>query len=83
LGLNGRAGSDHTFPLLKVDRPKNRGAMTSRIDHLRPRGAARDQGDGTMLKTPLCKLLGIEVPIILAPMGTATSAMKAARCRAL
>jgi NAD(P)H-dependent flavin oxidoreductase YrpB (nitropropane dioxygenase family) len=36
-----------------------------------------------MLKTPLCKLLGIEVPIILAPMGTATSAMKAARCRAL
>src|SRR5437868_5753716 len=31
-----------------------------------------------MLKTPLCKLLGIEVPIILAPMGTATSAEFAA-----
>ena len=27
-----------------------------------------------MLKTPLCDLLGIEVPIILAPMGSATSA---------
>jgi len=26
-----------------------------------------------MLKTPLCELLGIEVPIILAPMGTCTS----------
>jgi nitronate monooxygenase/enoyl-[acyl-carrier protein] reductase II len=26
-----------------------------------------------MLKTPLCDLLGIEVPIILAPMGTCTS----------
>jgi hypothetical protein len=25
-----------------------------------------------MLKTPLCNLLGIDVPIILAPMGTCT-----------
>jgi enoyl-[acyl-carrier protein] reductase II len=31
-----------------------------------------------MLKTPLCNLLGIEVPIILAPMGTCTSAELAA-----
>ena len=31
-----------------------------------------------MLKTPLCGLLGIDVPIILAPMGTATSAEFAA-----
>lgn len=27
-----------------------------------------------MLKTPLCDVFGIEVPIILAPMGTCTSA---------
>lgn len=27
-----------------------------------------------MLRTPLCDVLGIEVPIILAPMGSATSA---------
>ena len=27
-----------------------------------------------MLKTPLCDRFGIEVPIILAPMGTCTSA---------
>jgi hypothetical protein len=26
-----------------------------------------------MLKAPLCDLLGIDVPIILAPMGTCTS----------
>ena len=31
-----------------------------------------------MLRTPLCDLLGIEVPIILAPMGSATSAEFAA-----
>jgi enoyl-[acyl-carrier protein] reductase II len=31
-----------------------------------------------MLKTPLCDLFGIEVPIILAPMGSATSAELAA-----
>jgi NAD(P)H-dependent flavin oxidoreductase YrpB (nitropropane dioxygenase family) len=31
-----------------------------------------------MLKTPLCDLLGIEMPIILAPMGTCTSAEFAA-----
>jgi enoyl-[acyl-carrier protein] reductase II len=31
-----------------------------------------------MLKTPLCDLLGIDVPIILAPMGTCTSAELAA-----
>src|SRR5438876_12377380 len=31
-----------------------------------------------MLKTPLCDLLGIEVPIILAPMGSCTSAELAA-----
>ncbi len=31
-----------------------------------------------MLKTPLCDLFGIEVPIILAPMGTCTSAEFAA-----
>ena len=31
-----------------------------------------------MLKTPLCDLLGIDVPIILAPMGSATSAEFAA-----
>jgi hypothetical protein len=35
-------------------------------------------GDDTMLKTPLCDLFGIEVPIILAPMGTCTSAELAA-----
>jgi NAD(P)H-dependent flavin oxidoreductase YrpB (nitropropane dioxygenase family) len=27
-----------------------------------------------MLKTRLCQLLGLKVPIILAPMGTCTSA---------
>src|SRR3984893_15605848 len=32
----------------------------------------------TMLKTPLCDLLGIDVPIILAPMGTCTSGEVAA-----
>jgi len=31
-----------------------------------------------MLKTPLCDVLGIDVPIILAPMGTCTSAEFAA-----
>ena len=31
-----------------------------------------------MLKTRLCELLGLEVPIILAPMGTCTSAELAA-----
>jgi NAD(P)H-dependent flavin oxidoreductase YrpB (nitropropane dioxygenase family) len=31
-----------------------------------------------MLKTPLCDLFGIEVPIILAPMGSCTSAELAA-----
>jgi len=31
-----------------------------------------------MLKTAMCDLLGIEVPIILAPMGSATSAEFAA-----
>jgi len=31
-----------------------------------------------MLTTPLCPLFGIEVPIILAPMGTCTSAELAA-----
>jgi enoyl-[acyl-carrier protein] reductase II len=31
-----------------------------------------------MLRTPLCELLGIEVPIVLAPMGSATSAEFAA-----
>jgi NAD(P)H-dependent flavin oxidoreductase YrpB (nitropropane dioxygenase family) len=31
-----------------------------------------------MLKTPLCDVLGIDVPIILAPMGSATSAEFAA-----
>jgi NAD(P)H-dependent flavin oxidoreductase YrpB (nitropropane dioxygenase family) len=31
-----------------------------------------------MLKTPLCELFGIEVPIVLAPMGTCTSAELAA-----
>src|SRR5260370_13882836 len=35
-------------------------------------------GDDAMLKTPLCDLFGIEVPIILAPMGTCTSAELAA-----
>src|SRR6266566_8148078 len=35
-------------------------------------------GDDPMLKTPLCDLFGIEVPIILAPMGTCTSAELAA-----
>jgi enoyl-[acyl-carrier protein] reductase II len=29
--------------------------------------------EAAMLKTPLCSLLGIDVPIILAPMGTCTS----------
>jgi NAD(P)H-dependent flavin oxidoreductase YrpB (nitropropane dioxygenase family) len=31
-----------------------------------------------MLKTRLCELLGLDVPIILAPMGTCTSAELAA-----
>ena len=31
-----------------------------------------------MLRTPLCDLLGIDTPIILAPMGSATSAEFAA-----
>ena len=31
-----------------------------------------------MLTTPLCPLFGIEVPIILAPMGTCTSGELAA-----
>ena len=35
-------------------------------------------GGPTMLKTRLCQLLGIEVPIVLAPMGTCTSAELAA-----
>src|SRR5260370_39745034 len=35
-------------------------------------------GDDPMLKTPLCDRFGIEVPIILAPMGTCTSAELAA-----
>jgi enoyl-[acyl-carrier protein] reductase II len=35
-------------------------------------------GQATMLKTRLCDILGIEVPIILAPMGSATSAEFAA-----
>src|SRR5207237_1956619 len=35
-------------------------------------------GDCAMLKTPLCDLFGIELPIILAPMGTCTSAELAA-----
>jgi enoyl-[acyl-carrier protein] reductase II len=36
------------------------------------------RGDTAMLKTPLCDLFGIDVPIILAPMGSATSAELAA-----
>jgi NAD(P)H-dependent flavin oxidoreductase YrpB (nitropropane dioxygenase family) len=32
----------------------------------------------TTLRTPLCDVLGIELPIILAPMGSATSAEFAA-----
>jgi hypothetical protein len=35
-------------------------------------------GNNAMLKTPLCDLFGIEMPIILAPMGTCTSAELAA-----
>src|SRR5262249_56109818 len=35
-------------------------------------------GADTMLKTPLCDVFGIDVPIILAPMGTCTSAEFAA-----
>jgi NAD(P)H-dependent flavin oxidoreductase YrpB (nitropropane dioxygenase family) len=31
------------------------------------------EAEAAMLKTPLCSLLGIDVPIILAPMGTCTS----------
>jgi NAD(P)H-dependent flavin oxidoreductase YrpB (nitropropane dioxygenase family) len=31
-----------------------------------------------MLRTPLCDLLGIDMPIVLAPMGTCTSAEFAA-----
>jgi enoyl-[acyl-carrier protein] reductase II len=34
---------------------------------------ARRQGEGTMLKTTLCEVLGIEVPIILAAMGGTAS----------
>src|SRR5580704_15498277 len=35
-------------------------------------------GDEPKIKTPLCDVFGIEVPIILAPMGTCTSAELAA-----
>src|SRR5205814_9222226 len=46
---------------------------------LHARDAARDPREGgAMLKTSLCDLLGIDVPIILAPMGSATSAEFAA-----
>jgi nitronate monooxygenase/enoyl-[acyl-carrier protein] reductase II len=37
-----------------------------------------DHGGRVMLKTPLCDVLGIDVPIILAPMGSCTSAELAA-----
>jgi enoyl-[acyl-carrier protein] reductase II len=40
--------------------------------------AKRNSGDIAMLRTPLCDLYGIDVPIILAPMGTCTSAELAA-----
>jgi NAD(P)H-dependent flavin oxidoreductase YrpB (nitropropane dioxygenase family) len=35
-------------------------------------------GVSAMLKTPLCDIFGMEVPIILAPMGTCTSTELAA-----
>ncbi len=44
----------------------------------RRRGSRRSERGDTMLKTPLCDLFGIEVPVILAPMGTCTSAELAA-----
>src|SRR5204862_4541777 len=44
----------------------------------RARCNSRPKGGGAMLKTSLCDLLGIDVPIILAPMGSATSAEFAA-----
>jgi NAD(P)H-dependent flavin oxidoreductase YrpB (nitropropane dioxygenase family) len=55
----------------------------SRLDTLRTladdgRDNTKIAGDHKMLKTPLCDLFGIEVPIILAPMGTCTSAEFAA-----
>src|SRR5262245_15676113 len=37
-----------------------------------------DHGGRVMLKTPLCDVLGIDLPIILAPMGSCTSAELAA-----
>src|SRR5947209_207106 len=48
--------------------------MRPRGDSLRPIESAGEH----MLKTPLCEVLGIDVPIILAPMGSATSAEFAA-----
>src|SRR5262245_61794986 len=44
----------------------------------RSRRNADRPGGRVMLKTPLCDVLGIDVPIILAPMGSCTSAELAA-----
>jgi Nitronate monooxygenase len=47
------------------------------VDQLKSTGIKAKETNA-MLKTPLCDLFGIEVPIILAPMGTCTSAEFAA-----
>ena len=54
------------------DEPVEARAMPTRLASLAGRGRR------TMLKTRLCELLGLEVPIILAPTGTCTSAELAA-----
>ena len=54
------------------DEPVEARAMTTRLALLAGRGGR------TMLKTRLCELLGLEVPIILGPTGSCTSAELAA-----
>src|SRR5580693_7802457 len=48
------------------------------VSYLRANYQGSETGEEAMLKTRLCDVLGIEVPIILAPMGTCTSAELAA-----
>src|SRR5580704_9665939 len=70
----------HAGVLYEAHRGAEEGVAQARLsEHLW--GAHPASGyleDDTMLKTPLCDLFGIEVPIILAPMGTCTSAELAA-----
>ena len=54
------------------------GALAGERDGHRVGADARSQEETALLRTPLCEVLGIDVPIILAPMGSATSAEFAA-----